>query len=253
MLHLPGGRFKTTDRAKLRQWLDRLRDGGAEGVTHERSAFGLLPSELQEVTDDLKRPVLSSTQDAAAASVVRQIAGTLGYPLQADAAAGRALKDIRIEDELRGMSAGTALAAVLRPAGLGLVPERPGRGTLQYRIAKVGRGTTAWPVGWEPRQPTTKLLPKLYEFLNVEITGIPVSEALTAVAARIEAPMLFDRNAMALHGVDPSQVPAELPSKRISYSQTLRRLLAAAKLRYEVRVDEAERPFMWVTTVKPVR
>ncbi len=58
---------------------------------------------------------------------------------------------------------------------------------------------------------------------------------------------------LALHGVDPETIPAELPSKRISYSQTLGRVLGQAKLKYELRVDEAEQPFLWVTTFKPVK
>jgi hypothetical protein len=72
-----------------------------------------------------------------------------------------------------------------------------------------------------------------------------------AIQARLEVPVFYDRNAMALHGIDPAQSPAELPSKRISYSQTLNRLLSQAKLKYELRVDEAEKPFLWITSIKP--
>jgi len=253
VLHLPGGRFKLSDGAGLSRWLDKLRDGGSEGVTRRRSAFGLLPSQLQEVTTDLKRSVAFSTKGTTAASSAGQLADMLRFRLIVDASSRRALADVVVEEELRGLSAGTALAVILRPAGLVLVPEHPSGGTLQYRVKRASREAPSWPVGWKPSERPVKVLPKLYEFLTVEITGIPVSEAMQAIGGRIDAPLLYDRNAMALHGVDPAHAPAELPSKRISYSQTLRRVLSQAKLKYELRVDEAEKPFLWITTIKPAR
>ncbi|MEX2114755.1 MAG: hypothetical protein WD845_16300 [Pirellulales bacterium] len=250
VLVLPGGTFRVTDIGRLRQWLDKLRDGGAEGVTQQRSAFGLLPTQLQQVTDDLKRPVTAATQGMPASVAVGQIAATLGFPMLLDPQDRAALESVEIADELRGLSAGTALAILLRPAGLALAPERPAGGELQYQIHKAAGGSQAWPIGWKPAKRPIEVLPRLFEFLNVEITGIPVSEAVTAIQGRLEAPVFYDRNALALHGVDPAKVPAELPSKRISYSQTLGRVLAQAKLKFELRVDEAEKPFLWITTFK---
>jgi hypothetical protein len=55
---------------------------------------------------------------------------------------------------------------------------------------------------------------------------------------------------MALHGADPATAPAEVPGRRMSYSQVLNRVLGQAGLRYELRVDENEKPLVWITTVK---
>jgi hypothetical protein len=251
-LFLPGGTFRVNDAGRLRQWLDKLREGGAEGVTQKTGAFGLLPAQLQLVTDDLKRPVAIATQDIPAGDAVRQIAGTLALRMVIDPQCTAAVQNLESRDDVRGLSAGTALAILLRPAGLVLAPERPSGGEIRYRIRKSSRGMQAWPIGWKPEKRPNELAPRLFEFLNVEITGIPVSEAVAAIQGRLELPLFYDRNALALHGVDPAKIPAELPSKRISYSQTLSRVLAQAKLKYELRVDEAEQPFLWVTTFKPV-
>ncbi|MGD9720605.1 MAG: hypothetical protein AB7O59_16620 [Pirellulales bacterium] len=251
VLSLPGGRFRASDTAGLRKWLDNVRDQGAEGVTQPRAAFGLVPRQLQEVTADLKMPVTFSTAGLPATTAVEQIARQLRFPLELDAAARRALAETKITDELRGLSSGTALAISLRPAGLVLLPERPTGGRVQYRVVPGQRGSSAWPLGWTPQKRVNDVLPRLFEFLNVEITGIPVSEAVDAIADRLELKTFYDHNALALHGVDPAKIPAEVPTKRISYSQTLRRVLAQAKLKYELRVDEAEKPFLWITTVKP--
>lgn len=250
VLELPGGKFKLSDTARLRKWLDNLRELGTEGVTQQRSAFGLIPRQLQEITADLKRPVTFSTKDTRAADAVGRLGGQLRFPLLVDDAAHRALAEVKIGEELRGLSAGTVLAIVLRPAGLVLLPEQPAGSKLQYRVARAQAGREAWPVGWKSEKRPNETLPRLFEFLNVEITGIPVSEALVALEGRLKVPFVFDRNALALHGVDPAGVQAELPSKRTSYSQTLRRVLGQAKLTYDLRVDEADTPFIWITTIK---
>jgi hypothetical protein len=251
VLYLPGGKFGPKDTAALRKWLTTLRDLGPEGLAQPPAAFGLLASQLAAATADLKRPLTTATKGASAATVVSDLAGRLQHPLVMDAAARSALAEVAVAEELRGLSAGTALAIALRPAGLVLVPQRAGRGALEYRIAPSERGGESWPIGWKPKKRPAEVLPALFEFLNVEITGIPVSEALVALEGRLKVPLVFDRNALALHGVDPAKVPAEVPSGRMSYSQTLRRVLSQARLKYDLRVDEAEKPFLWITTVKP--
>jgi hypothetical protein len=250
VLYLPGGKFKMNDSGAMKQWLAKLRDGGAVGVTQSRSAFGLLPSQLEQVTNDLKRPVTTVSTGSATSDAVRQIAGTLGSPLVIDARTSAALESSIVADDVNGLSAGTALAILLRPAGLALVPERV-EGELRYHVHRAARGQQSWPIGWKPEKRISEVLPRLFEFLNVEITAIPVSQAVEAIQVRLEVPVFYDRNAMALFGIDPAQTPAELPSKRISYSQTLNRLLSQAKLKYELRVDEAEKPFLWITSIKP--
>ena len=44
-----------------------------------------------------------------------------------------------------------------------------------------------------------------------------------------------------------------LPRSRTTYSLALKRLLAQAGLQFEIRVDEAGTPFVWISTVKPLK
>ena len=37
----------------------------------------------------------------------------------------------------------------------------------------------------------------------------------------------------------------------MTYSQVLGKVLMQARLKYELRVDEADKPFVWITSVKP--
>ncbi len=253
VLYLPGGKFALTDTARLKKWLANLADQGAAGVTEQRAAFGLLARAFQQVNDDLKQPVAFSTKDMSAAKAVAQAAEQLKIPLAIDDADRRALAAVKLADELQGLSSGTALAAMLRPAGLVFRPDRPQGGQLQYKIGRAEADREGWPIGWEPPTKASDLLPPLFDFLNVEIQDIPVSEALEAIEGRLKVPFVYDRNAMALHGVDPTKVQANVPSKRMTYSLILKKVLYQAKLKFELRLDEAQKPFLWITTIKPVR
>lgn len=251
VLHLPGGKFKSSDTDRLRKWLATVGDEGAEGVTERRAAFGLTPRQLSDVQDDLKRPVRFATAGVAADKVAARIAKGLTLPLVVDAAARRELAAVKVTDDLQGLSSGTALAAVLRPAGLALLPERPAGGELQLRVVAARAGGEAWPIGWKTKTGADKPLAELFEFLNVEIKETSVAEATSAIQARVKAPFLFDTAALARHGIDPAAVQADVPEKRMTYSQILGKVLMQARLKYELRVDDADKPFVWITTVKP--
>lgn len=252
VLYLPGGKFKHNDSGKLRSWLANLGDGGAEGVTEPRSAFGLTPRQLVEVNDDLKQTLGFSTKAQRADRAVAQLATRLKHAVELDAAQRRVLAEVTLADELSDVSCGTALAAMLRPAGLAFEPERSG-GATGYRVRKAKVGREAWPVGWRPRTRPAKAMPELFEFLNVEIKDISVAEALAAIEGRLKVPFLFDYNALAVEEIDPKTVTAAVPEKRMTYSQVLQKVLATARLKYEVRVDESEKPLIWITTIKPQR
>ena len=141
VLNLPGGKFKPSDTPGLAKWLDHLTDEGPAGVTEQRSAFGLVASQLQQVNNDLKRPVGFSTRDVLATKAINGIGRGLKLRIEIDEAAAGQLTGVKVANELKGLSSGTGIAAILRPAGLVLEPERPWRGELHYRIGKPRRST----------------------------------------------------------------------------------------------------------------
>jgi hypothetical protein len=253
LLVVPGGKFSPRDGAAIRAWLENLADQGEAGVTERKSAFGLLGKQLVEVQEDLEQPILFATKGMALADAVDKASRTLKVPTVIDASAKIAMEEVVLEDELEGISSGTALAAMLRPAGLVLAPERPKGGELQYRIAKPVEGRESWPIGWPSEKKPIDILPDLYEFVNVEISDTPVNEAVAAIAEQLKVPFLYDRNAMAWHEIDLTKVNATVPSKRSTYSLILQKVLGQAKMKPELRLDEANKPFYWVTTSKPMK
>ena len=248
-LLLPKGSFGLADRARIEQWLMKLREGGEESITIKPAAFGLLPRQLVAVHEALAVPVKFSTAGKKPRDVAKTIADSQSLKFISDVVSQNALAvEDPVADELQGLSAGTALAAVLRPLGLVLAPEKSGM-DVRLRIAESRAVKEHWPVGWPPKGNPHETLPELFKFLNVEITKAPVAEVLTAIGGRVKAPVLIDHNSVARFEAD-LKTPVDLPQANTYYAVALDRMLFQAKLKYELRIDEADKPFLWVTTLK---
>ncbi len=184
-LVLPRGRFTKSDRGRLAAWLEKLKAGGEEGVTVKPAAFGLLPSQLVKVHEALAVPVRFSTAGKPPRDVARQIAEGLALKFISDTTSQKALGTQEpVADELEGLTSGTALAAVLRPLGLVLVPEKSGS-DLRLRITDSRSANEHWPVGWPSKDNPGQTLPELFKFLNVEITDTSLGESLAAIGGRV--------------------------------------------------------------------
>ena len=94
----------------------------------------------------------------------------------------------------------------------------------------------------------------MYEFHNVNVSGVTAAKLLEVVGKQVNAPVLYDHNVLARYGIEPEKATVSHPQERTTYSVALRKMLAKVegRLKFEVRVDEAGKPFLWVSTIKPV-
>ncbi len=255
-LIVPGGRFSSRDRGRLAEWLKKLREEGPESTTgsREKQPFGMSPTQYAAVSSDLSRKVDFSTAGMQLHQAIEKIAGNLQLALSIDKSAAEGLRTAEaIREDLLGISSGTALAYVLRSAGLVLEPRLDARKQPEYVITHTGPNRTPWPVGWPTDKPARELLPALFEQLNVEIEDTPLSETLTAIGGRLKTPVLYDHYALARLGIDPDKTNIKLAPARLAYAIILRKALHQADLKGEWRVDDNGQPLLWVTTLKPVK
>ena len=246
VLQVPDQQFRFSDRLRLRQWIEQLQAGDVEPPV----AFGLSADELVRVRRKLQAPIVRKTSDVSSSQVVEDIRSGLGLSVAIDVdAAARIRASGPVKDELFGVSSGTALAAVLRPMGLAVVPTRSATGSLSLRIAAGRSVPEAWPVGWEPETPDRETIPKLFDYLQVEIRPTPLDEALTALRNRLKVPFLIDHNALAARGIEPSQKRVRFPAKRTFYKRLLDQLLFQARLEVKLRTDDAGQPFVWIAPI----
>jgi hypothetical protein len=247
-LALPNGKFSLSDRAGIAKWIEKLQAGGIDGLTTTSVAFGLTSDELVDFDARLAQPIDFDTRGSRAGDVARKIVQRLTMETFVSDAARRAFASNEpVLDELNGLSAGTALAATLRPLGLVLSPEKPRGGKVRLAISDVREVKESWPIGWPPQAAPNQVAPKLYEYLTVEIKATALSEAITAIQGRVETPFLFDHNGLAREQIDVTAVNVSYPKKRVQYLRVLEQLLSQAKLKSEVRLDEAGKAFLWIS------
>ena len=250
-LQLPGARFTRSDTAQIARWIADLAANGPPDQREAKSAFGLTASQLEKVKADLAQPVDFATHGLARGKAVQQIGRRLKLSLQVDAESLKALDEDTVSEELSHLACGAALACILRPAGMAMAPQQ-GR-ELTYRVVQAKDQRDVWPIGWASDRPARELLPALFESHTVNIQNVSAAQAMEAIAQKVGAPLLVDHNALARHGIEPEKVNVTLPpGKTTTYGLALRRVLGQAKLKSEVRVDEAGTPFVWVTTIKPI-
>lgn len=250
-LYLPsGGRFTSGDRAAIAAWVEKLRGGGAEGLTDKPAAFGFTARELVALHDRLAAPITFSTRGQNARAMLEKLVRAMPVPVTASAQARAALMtDELVGDELLGVSSGTGLAALARPLGLVIVPRKGANGA-ELALVDVREAMESWPVGWPSEKPDRDVAPKLFEFLNAEFNDVPLLEALGALEKRLEMPALFDHNSLARQRIDLAAIKVSLPEGKTFYKRILDRILTQAKLTMEVRVDEAGKPFLWISTLR---
>jgi hypothetical protein len=252
-LILPGRRFRVTEAPQLARWLNTLAEKGLKEKKEEpQGAFGLRAEQFEKAQKDLAQPVGFSTRGTDRAEAVRKIGEQLAGPLRIEGRSLESAGDEKVAEELSGVSCGTALACLLRPAGLGLVPRARGRDDVEYRVVASKQGVDVWPVGWPSEKPLPQLLPAMYESFNANIQDVPVTTVLEAIGKRLKLPFLLDHNALARHGIEPDKKKVNSPQSRTTSNQLLRKVLSQAGLKSEVRLDEAGKPFLWVTTIKPL-
>ena len=246
----PASTLRYGQRKQLTEWLEKLQSGGAESLTAETGMFSLTAKQLVTLHEALKRKVTFTTKGKSVEDAVEQIAKSLQVTVEIDPAAKAAmLRNNEVLDELQGFSSGTALTALVRPAGLVVTPTGQGKRTVGLRVTESGNAKETWPIGTSPKEPPDRLVPALFRFINVEINDQPLGETLDIIQQRIKIPILFDHNALARHEVD-LQTKVSLPAKNTFYKKIIDQLLFQALLKCELRTDEADQPFLWVTTVK---
>ncbi len=250
-LILPAGRFSLREAAGAARWLDDLARKGPEKKPEPKAAFGLSPEQYEGVHTELARPVTFATRGMSRAAAVERIGRPLTIPLRISQGLLQSTEEDPVDEELSGLSSGTALACVLRPAGLCFVPRSGGRGEVECIVVASKPGLEVWPIGWKPEKPPSKVLATLFESFNANVENVPLTKVLDELATRLKVPILMDHTALARHGIDPGKVPVHSPQGRTTYNQLLRRVLSQAKLKSELRVDEAGKPFLWVTTMLP--
>jgi hypothetical protein len=246
----PGRKFSQSDKRGMKEWIRALRAQGPEGTSGVKLPFGLTKAQFEEARKDLRTAATAKTKGAEPVAMFKEVTKGLTNTVVLDADAEKALAASgAVRDELQGLAIGTAVAALVRPAGLVLQP-RASNGRIEYLVTD-GRGAGEnWPIGWASKEGAGKLVPTLLEKEETQDIEVPLAAALGEIQTRVGVPFVYDYNGMATIGVDLASAKTQMKAGQIYYGRLLTRMLTQAKLKYEVRQDDAGRPFLWIATIR---
>ncbi len=250
---VPGESFSRSEAGRIARWLQSLRQPPQKRTP--AGPFGLSESELALLRQRLQGTVDFSTQGQKRSQVWAQL-GRL-CPLQVVEPPGMApLLDEQggpVQVELKGLSVGTAMACLLRPAGLVLTVEKlPGQFRLVVRRPE--QVQHIWPVGLKVRGLRGKRFDPLFRPLQINVAqGTTLQAVVEAFQKRLQMPVLVDHLALAAHGKRWEQLTTYHRPRKTYYLAALERLVGRAGLQLQVREDEAGTVFLWITVLPKPR
>lgn len=249
-LKLPGGTFSIRDKAGIRSLLQKLRDDGAKVALAEKKAFGLTSEQLVELHGKLAQTVEFSTKGKNAGDVIGKLVTQTGLKIVLDRTARAAVNsEEMVAEELKGISIGTALAAIVRPLGVVVQPKREQGKSLEIHLIDSRSSEENWPIGWPIERPPVAIAPQLFDQIPIEIRNFPLGDVLNAIEKKSGVSFFYDHNTLAREGIELADIKVTLVAKKVALLIAVSKVLKQSEpnLFYEIRVDENAKPFLWIS------
>ncbi|HLJ11904.1 MAG TPA: hypothetical protein VKU82_11980 [Planctomycetaceae bacterium] len=245
--------FAPGDSGKLAEWLNELRTYGAQGDPDGKPVWGLTKQQFAVIHTAMQKPLASDPNGLDLAEALSRFDLPKDDPLRFSAEAATLLNEQKeppkVGQSVKGVTQGTALAVVLSEQGLGFRPRRLPEGTIELTVYSLKETSDVWPVGWPRKQTIPETAPTLFEIKPIDLEDVPLDALLEAVSDKIKIPILIDHAAIKANKIDLAEVKISHPRKRTTWKTALDSFAYKAKAKVEVLIDEANKPFLWVTPV----
>lgn len=256
-LTFPNRSFTLRQSQEIKEWIDELKLYGAQGAPEGKPLWGLTYDQFDAVFQSLSLPVSEQVQGLTMHDALRKMPLPADMPVRFHSAATKHLAALRpvgaVRPAVQGMSAGSALAAVLANDGLGYRPLRTPAGTLELVVEPLTNLKQPWPIGWElPKDASRgKLAPGLFKMVPVGFNDIPLQDVLGAVSDVAGLPVVVNHYSAAQKGINLRETLVSYPQKRAAYIMVLGSVVRRSRLTEDLRVDERGQPFLYVTAFVP--
>ncbi len=249
-LVFPNQTFAAGDTEKLTAWLEDLRTFGAKGNPDGRPVWGLSKEQFDVIFTALKKPVNFDSKDLELKKALEKLDLPHDTPLKFSPGALKRLKErdghVTIGQSLKGVAQGTALAVALAEQKLGFRPRRLSDGAIELTVLSLEEESHLWPVGWPRQQRLPETAPMLFAIKPINLEEVPLDGILEAASDKLGIPILIDRGGLESSRTDLADVQITY-QKRATWLEALKTFTYKAKAKCEVLIDEAGKPFVWVT------
>ncbi len=270
-LQFPDVSFTLADQLEFRNWFAELERFGIQGNPDGQTNWGLDDAQLVELLRHLAQPITAEVSGLPLRQVLNELPLAAEMELRAfDSSASGAVgspdgattievfqagldENAIVQLEVQGLSLGTGLAILLSQQGLGFQPLRNPDGTTDLQIIPLGGDREPWPVGWPigDETPRDQLFPTLFEFFPINIEDVSLSQTLEVISERSKVLILVDDRLCVAEEIDLSMIRVTVVERQSAWGLVIRRVVTQAMLTFDYRLDEADRPFVWVYPFVP--
>ncbi len=257
-LTFKGRTFRRGEAKQLGEWIAELKTYGAQGAPTGKPLWGLNKLQFATVFKSLKGTVDVEIASLPLEKSLAALKLPTEYPLRVSVAAESHLRKSfprrpAVRQPVKGMSKGTAFAAILIEYSLGFRPLRTSKGSIELVVEPLGEPKDRWPVGWPPQGALPKTAPKLYELIPISLEDQKFQDVVDVIAVKTGLPILIDRDRIRKRGINLDKLLVNYGPKRASWSLLLRGITVPHRLAREVKIDERGVPFVWITISVPKR
>ncbi len=254
----PGRKFSQQDKDKLNDWLREIKTYGAQGSPKGQAVWGLSKKQFDPLYKALSKKAPEELFAMPISQAIKKLKLPAEYPVRSTAEYRRKLvrilqKDPLVRQQTTGLSKGTALALILNDLKLGFYPARTPSGSIELALVTQADVSKVWPVGWETSTQFPKIARKLYQLVPIELKDVKLLDLLHAISVKTEIPVMIDYYKIEGKGIDLEKVIVSYPSRKTSWSRLLRGVTVPNKMTRQYKIDEAGRPFVWITTSVPIK
>ncbi|MCG6157116.1 hypothetical protein [Rubinisphaera margarita] len=250
----PDRRFSRNDVGKLREWIEELRTYGAQGAPTGQPLWGMTQAQFDVLHAAMQKPVEASTKDLDLTAAIVALGLPEKYPLTFSVAAKAEIGPVEdiapVKNDVTGFAKGTAFALLLREYGVAFSPKRLPDESVILQVETAEEIDRAWPIGWDPDSLGLSRLHLARDFflpMAIEIDKMTMTQMLDECREATKLPVLVDGLALDSLNYDFNRIVVDYPRRRTSWSLALRTLVGKLQLTQELRVDENNKPFVWIT------
>lgn len=243
--------YKLADRAKLAALIKSLQADGMPTPDAGSPMWGLGRAQLELLQADLKAPSHFEFKDTPFASFLNDLRNRIKLDIRMSPEAQAQVGNLKLNAVTGEVSLGCALAYVLGQHGLAWEPRQSSGNSVAIQIMPRELSKRPWPVGLTPEQMPGNIAPNLMANARFQTNNTPLNEVLEALRSKLAMDVLLDRKGLMEHDLNPDRMVSSVQIPSGTFLSAIRKILAPMGLKHELRIDEANRAFLWVTLGEP--
>lgn len=250
--------FMLDEFEQFQQWINDIETFGAQGRPEGEPNWGLTAAQYDVILGLLSPVVEQNTAGLSITDALKSWDNIPNLPLTFSATARAQLLNAPtlpiIQQNVKGISKGSALSIVLSELNLRFYPRRTPEGAIHLMIETPEQIVEAWPIGYNlEAMGTTRLkaAPSLLKIQTFDFEKKPIRLQWQETGASTGVPIFVDETSIREVGINLDQITISQNYQKLSSSLLLKKISIANKLDTELLLDEGGHPFVWVTPFIP--